>query len=91
MTSGADRQRRRSLRLKGYDYAQAGAYFVTVCTQDRACLFGDIVDGEMRVNEAGRMVQTVWDELPVHYAGVGIDAYVIMPNHIHGVIGLTPV
>ena len=48
---------RRSIRLKGYDYAQAGAYFVTVCTQDRACLFGDIVDEQMRLNDVGRMVE----------------------------------
>jgi hypothetical protein len=51
-----DRHHRRSIRLPGYDYAQAGASFVTICTQGRACLFGEIVDGEMRLNEAGRMV-----------------------------------
>lgn len=78
MTCSPDRQHRRSLRLKGHDYAQAGAYFVTVCTQNRAGLFGEVVDGEMQSNEAGRMVQTVWDELPVHYAGADIDAYVMM-------------
>ncbi len=76
---------RRSVRLKGYDYACAGAYFVTICTQDRACLFGEIENGKMLLNDAGRMVQSVWNELPVYYAGIETDAFIIMPNHIHGV------
>ncbi|MFP4040814.1 MAG: hypothetical protein ACLFS7_09760, partial [Desulfosudaceae bacterium] len=79
---------RRSIRLQGYDYSQAGAYFVTICTQNRECLFGDIADGEMRLNDAGQMVQTVWDEIPAHYPGIDIDAFIIMPNHIHGIIVL---
>jgi REP-associated tyrosine transposase len=54
---------RRSIRLRGYDYSRAGGYFVTVCTQNRKCLFGDIEKGEMRLNDAGRMVRTVWNEL----------------------------
>jgi len=80
------RHRRRSIRLKGYDYHQPGAYFVTICTQDRACLFGDVVEGEIRLNDAGRMVHDVWNELPNHYPGIVIDAFVVMPNHIHGII-----
>ncbi|GKT06731.1 transposase [Desulforhabdus sp. TSK] len=79
---------RRSIRLQGYDYSQAGAYFVTICTQNRECLFGEIVDGEMRLNAAGVMVQTVWDEIPVHYSGIDIDEFVVMPNHIHGIIAI---
>jgi REP element-mobilizing transposase RayT len=81
--------RRRSLRLQGYDYAQAGAYFVTLCTQGRECLFGEIVDGEMRLNPAGEMVRRVWTEIPAHVPDVDIDAFVVMPNHIHGIIVLT--
>jgi REP element-mobilizing transposase RayT len=77
---------RRSLRLNGYDYAQAGAYFVTICTQDRACLLGDIVDGEMQLNAAGSEVQAVWNELPRRFAHLELDAFVVMPNHIHGII-----
>ncbi len=77
---------RRSIRLQGYDYSQAGAYFVTLCTQNRECLFGDIVNGDMRLNDAGRMVQAVWDEIPAHYPGIDIDAFIVMPNHIHGII-----
>jgi putative transposase len=81
-----DHHHRRSIRLKGYDYAQAGAYFVTVCTHNRACLFGDIVDGSMRLNDAGQVVQEVWSTIPTQYPGIAIDAFVVMPNHIHGII-----
>jgi putative transposase len=77
---------RRSLRLNGYDYAQAGAYFVTICTQDRACLFGDVADGEMRLNDAGRMVRSVWEALPDRFPRTGLDAFVVMPNHVHRII-----
>ena len=77
---------RRSIRLKGYDYSQAGAYFVTICTQNQECFFGEIVDGNMVLNDAGRMVQTVWDELPQYYPGVDVDMFQIMPNHIHGIV-----
>jgi len=88
-----EKHHRRSIRLKGYDYSQAGAYFVTICTQNRACLFGEVVDGEMRINEAGRMVQSVLDEMPTFYPGVEIDAFVVMPNHVHVIVvlvGATP-
>ena len=81
-----ERHHRRSIRLKGYDYTQPGAYFITICTQDRAYLFGEVVDGEMRLNNAGRMVQDVWNDLPTFYPGVQTDAFIVMPNHIHGII-----
>jgi putative transposase len=77
---------RRSMRLRGYDYAQAGAYFVTICTYDRACLLGDIVDGTMRLNDAGQVVQEGWTAIARQYSGIAIDAFVVMPNHIHGII-----
>ena len=79
-------QRRRSIRLQGYDYRKAGAYFITTVTQGRTCLFGDVVDGEMVLNDVGRLVQAAWDELPHHYPHVELDAFVIMPNHVHGII-----
>ncbi len=85
-----DRHHRRSIRLRGYDYAQCGAYFVTICTQGRLCLFGDIAGGLMRLNDAGRMVETVWCQIPDHYPGVATDVFVIMPNHIHGIIVIGP-
>jgi len=81
-------QHRRSIRLTDYNYTTAGAYFVTIVTQERKCLFGQIADGELVLNDAGRMVQTVGNELPNHYAGVECDAFIVMPNHIHGVISL---
>jgi putative transposase len=80
--------RRRSIRLRGYDYAQAGAYFVTICTQDRACLFGTIDDDEeeMRLNEAGHAVVNCWHRLSTKFAHIEMDTVVVMPNHIHGII-----
>jgi putative transposase len=80
---------RRSIRLKHYDYRQAGVYFLTVCVQDRSCLFGEIVEGAMRLSAAGAMVQAVWEAVPEHYAGVELDAFVVMPNHVHGIVVLT--
>ena len=81
---------RRSLRLPGYDYAQAGAYFVTICTRGRICVLGDVLDGEVRLSEWGVMVNSVWSELPRHYAHVRLDAWVVMPNHVHGIVLLKP-
>ena len=82
----ATHQRRRSIRLPRFDYTQQGAYFVTVCTRNRSCLFGEIVNGEMRLNDIGRVAHRMWEEIPTHFPQVGIDAWVVMPNHIHGVI-----
>lgn len=83
------RHHRRSIRLRGYDYAQPGAYFVTVVAQQRACLFGDVVDGEMRLNDAERVVAYTWHDLPNHVGGITLDAFVVMPNHVHGIIIIT--
>ena len=77
---------RRSIRLPGYDYTQVGAYFVTICTHNRMPLFGDVVDEEMRSNESGQIAEKVWREIPDHFDKVVIDAFVVMPNHIHGII-----
>ena len=84
----SDRQRhhRRPIRLKGYDYAQAGAYFVTIVTHDRACLFGDVVEGKMRLNEAGQIARQCWVEIPRHFPHVELDEFVVMPNHVHGIL-----
>lgn len=76
----------RSTRLKEYDYTQAGAYYVSSNTQKRLPMFGNIVDGEMVLNDAGRMVQAVWEEIPAHYPGVEIDEFIVMPDHIHGIV-----
>jgi len=81
-----EREPRKKLRLTGYDYRGAGCYFVTFCTAGRQLLFGEIIDGEMKCNEAGRMVFNVFKNLPNLYYGVNIDSFVVMPNHIHALI-----
>ena len=81
-----ERHHRKSIRLRGYDYASPGAYFVTIVTQDRACLFGEISRGRMHLNAAGMAAQTVWAAIPVHFPRVRLDAFVVMPNHVHGII-----
>lgn len=80
---------RHSIRLRGYNYSQAGAYFVTICTQHRLCLFGEIVDRTMMLNVAGQRVETVWQELPHRFPQIVMDAFVVMPNHMHGIIVIT--
>jgi len=85
---GQSAERRRSLRLKGYDYTCAGAYFVTICAQDQACLFGNIVDGGMCLNDAGHMLARLWNDIPARFVDVEIDTFVVMPNHVHGIIVL---
>jgi len=79
---------RHSIRLPAYDYAQAGAYFVTICTQIRECVFGEVNQGQMIPNGASQMVESVWHQLPQSYPGVEVDAFVVMPNHVHGIIVL---
>ncbi|MEA2085300.1 MAG: transposase [Thermodesulfobacteriota bacterium] len=77
---------RQSIRLRKYDYSQAGAYFVTICTQNKKCFFGGITNEKMILNDAGRMINMIWDELPINYPGVNVDEFQIMPNHVHGII-----
>ena len=77
---------RRSIRLKGYDYSQEGAYYVTIVTWRRDFLFGDIVNQEMMLSPYGEIVQKWWEEIPVHFSNVETGAFVIMPNHVHGII-----
>jgi putative transposase len=79
---------RRAMRLRGYDYSQPGAYFVSICAQHRKCLFGTIIDGQMRLNEIGEIVVECWSRIPQHFPSVELGEYVIMPNHIHGIIAL---
>jgi REP element-mobilizing transposase RayT len=86
MKNDPEYSHRRSIRLRNYDYSQAGAYYVTICTRDRECLFGEIVDGEMRLNEMGQIITGCWDESPNHFPNVKLDAFVVMPNHVHGII-----
>ena len=77
---------RRSIRLKNYDYTRPGAYFLTVCIHDRACsLFGEIIDGQMHLNEAGEWVKQCWLDIARHFSHIRLDAFVVMPNHMHGI------
>jgi REP element-mobilizing transposase RayT len=78
--------RRRSIRLKGYDYSSAGAYFLTLCSFDMKPLFGHIDAGAMHLNQLGRIVEKEWLRTPQLRPNVSIDVYVIMPNHIHGIL-----
>ena len=86
MRYNPERHHRKSIRLQGYDYSKAGAYFVTMCSQDRECLFGEIVEGKMHLNDAGRLVLDEWEALAIRFPGIELDAFVVMPNHVHGVI-----
>lgn len=86
MTYDPGLHHRQSLRLRGYDYSQAGAYFVTVCVQDRACLFGEVIGDQMHLNDAGRMVLAEWNRLTIRFPAVELDTFGVMPNHIHGIL-----
>ena len=89
MKYNSDFHHRRAIRLKEYDYNQVGAYFVTISTQGRACLLGAVADGEMQLHEAGKMIERWWSELHRKFPMVETDGFVIMPNHLHGVIVIT--
>jgi len=86
MYSKSEVHQRRSIRLRGYDYSQPGSYFVTVCTKGRECLFGNVIDEEVALNFAGRVVQEEWSYTEIIRPEVQVDEFVIMPNHIHGII-----
>ncbi len=88
MNDKANRLHRRSIRMQGYDYARAGAYFMTICTQHHLCLFGKVIDGKMQLNGAGQMVHTTWHQLPNRFDTLALDEFVVMPNHIHGILVL---
>ena len=88
MTYDPEHHHRRSIRLPGYDYAQPGAYFVTICAHGGEPLFGEVVDGIMRPNRFGRIVQACWSNLPRHYPHVVLDEFVVMPTHTHKIIVL---
>ena len=77
---------RRSIRLKGYDYSQNGAYFLTICVHNKKCLFGKIVNNEIKLNDAGRMLEEEWSNLAIRFKNIQLDEHVVMPNHFHGII-----
>ena len=77
---------RRSIRLQGYDYTNAGIYFVTICSYQRQHLFGTIDNGEMKINLAGQIVFMLWQKIPHHFPNVQLDEFVLMPDHLHGIV-----
>ncbi len=80
---------RRLLRLKEYDYSRAGTYFITGCTKHKKMLFGDIVEDGISLNVFGLLVKECWDNLPRHYHFLELDAFIVMPNHVHGILVIT--
>jgi putative transposase len=77
---------RRNIRLHSYDYSRHGAYFVTICTHDKQSLFGNIIDNRMSLNPCGEIADSSWKDIPLHYPEVKTDTFIIMPNHVHGII-----
>lgn len=86
MNFDPEKHHRHSIRLKKYDYSQAGAYFVTIDIQNRERLFGDIANGAMVLNDAGKMIADQWNALRERFPSVDLDTYQIMPDHFHGII-----
>jgi putative transposase len=86
MTLYKNKYRIESIRLPNRDYAANGLYFVTICTRDRFCFFGDIINGQMQLSSVGKIAQKNWIAIPNHFEHINIDVYVVMPNHIHGIV-----
>lgn len=86
MQYDSNKHHRRSIRRKNYDYSQPGDYFVTICVQNRECLFGMVENQKMILSDIGIAAETCWQNIPEHYPNVRLDEYVIMPNHVHGII-----
>jgi putative transposase len=81
-----DKYRIESSRLRGFDYSTPGAYFVTICTKNHVCVFGEIAGGKMILNETGKTASKYWHEISDHFPSVALDAFVVMPDHVHGII-----
>jgi putative transposase len=79
---------RKPIRVQGFDYSQYGPYFITICTHQKKCFFGKVVNGEMRMNEAGEMIAKWWRELKNKFSAIELDQYIIMPNHFHAIIAV---
>jgi REP element-mobilizing transposase RayT len=83
------RHHRRSIRLRGFDYARPGTYFVTICTRQRECLFGEVIEGTMILSDFGQVVHEEWHKTSLVRPYVTLDAFVVMPNHVHGILMIT--
>jgi len=84
----AVRHHRKTIRLREYDYSQPGEYFITICTHEKEYKFGEIVAEEMRLSQEGIIAQQFWQQIPRHFENAELDEFVVMPNHIHGIIKL---
>ena len=88
MESNPEKHNRKSYRLKGYDYTLAGAYFITFCVKDRECVFGHVINGEMVLNELGKIAEENMEKIPNHFSNVRMGEFRIMPNHVHCILEL---
>lgn len=86
---GTQLPQRKRLRLQTHDYSVSGFYFITICTQAKTQWLGDVVNNEICLSPAGKVVQSIWESLPQRFSGLGLDSFVVMPNHMHGIILLT--
>lgn len=89
MKFDSNKHHRRSVRLKDYDYSSVGAYYITVCTRDRQCLFGEIIENKIHLNKYGKIAKKEWMKTPMVRPNIKLDEFVIMPNHIHGIITIS--
>jgi putative transposase len=86
MTLFGNKYRIESIRLKNWDYGSAGFYFVTICARNRECFFGDVIDGKVVLSDAGKLVAEEWQKTPTIRQTVELDEWVVMPNHVHGIV-----
>ena len=86
MAYDPEKHHRRSIRLPGYDYRRRGAYFITICTTGRACVFGEVVNDEVKLSRRGMIATECWNDIPNHRPYVELDQFIVMPNHVHGLV-----
>jgi REP element-mobilizing transposase RayT len=90
MKYNSDIHHRRSIRLQGYDYRREGSYFVTLCTVRKQCLLGEIHNGQMHLSAFGQIAAETWQWLEIHHPYIALDEWIVMPNHLHGIVWITP-
>lgn len=88
MANSSNRPKGQTIRLRDFDYHQPGFYIITICVKDHRLVFGSIVDDKMHLNRVGQIAHSIWSTLPERFPGIELDEYVIMPNHVHGIIYL---